>query len=416
MKNKALGFSLAGSLLIILFMLFINYTTSPGFPWFIYPVFAVLWWPLGVYTAQRGGVKFITVAGSLLTIVFFIIVNLTTSPGFLWCIFPIFGVLWWPMGVFLGKRGKMFSIVASSVFIGFFLLINVMTGFGHPWFIYPAFVILWWPLSVMIGRGHAKLYSVLGFVLITGFFLIINLVTSPQYLWFIHIAYPTIWWPLSVFLAKKKTIQLYSLIVSLITIAYFAGTNLSLNPENLWFLYTVFPIILWPAIMYTGKQAASLPAAIIGSLTGITYYIVLNIFMSPGHPWILYLVLPLVWWPVTIMFRSIAKKMVFMFLSITVFMLYYSLLNIFVSPGYPWSLYLLYPYAWAVIGMYYGIRRKGFALSIAATLITAVFVSIMNFVLTPNTIWAIFPIFAILWWPLSLYFFKVRNRKSKALA
>ncbi len=415
MKNKALGFSLAGSLLIILFMLFINYTTSPGFPWFVYPVFAVLWWPLGVYTAQRGGVKFITVTGSLLTIVFFIIVNLTTSPGFLWCIFPIFGVIWWPMSVFLGKRSKLFSIVGASVSIGFFLLINLMTGFGHPWFIYPAFAILWWPMSVLIGRGHAKLYSILGFTLITGFFLTINLVTSPQYLWFIHIAYPAVWWPLSVFLAKKKTIRVYSLIASLLTIAYVAGTNLSLNPENLWFLYTVFPLILWPALMYTEKQAGSLPVAIIGSLTGITYYMVLNIFMFAGHPWILYLVLPLVWWPVTIMFGKATKKIAFLFISISVFMLYYSLLNIFVSPGYPWSLYLLYPYAWAAIGMYFGIRRKAFALSIAATLITAVFVSIMNLVLTPNTIWAVFPIFAILWWPLSLYFFKIRNRKQQSV-
>lgn len=416
MKNKALGFSLAGSLLIILFVMFINYTTSPGFPWFIYPMFAVLWWPLGVYTAQKGGAKFITAVGSLMTILFFIAVNLTTSPGFLWCVFPIFAVIWWPMSVFIGRRPKLFAFVGSTVFIGFFLLINIMTGFGHPWFIYPAFAILWWPLSVLIGRGHAKLYSILGFALITGFFLTINLVTTPQYLWFIHIAYPAAWWPLSVFLAKKRTIRIYSLITCLVTIAYFAGTNLSLNPENLWFLYTVFPLILWPALMYIGKQAKSLPIAIIGSLAGITYYMVLNIFMSAGHPWVLYMVLPLVWWPVTIMFGKAAKNIAFMFISISVFMLYYSLLNIFVSPGYPWSLYLLYPYAWAAIGMYFGTRRKGFALSIAATLITAAFVSIMNIVLTPNTIWAVFPIFAILWWPMSLYFFKIRNRGKSAPA
>ena len=116
------------------------------------------------------------------------------------------------------------------------------------------------------------------------------------------------------------------------------------------------------------------------------------------------------------MFGKATKKIAVLFISISVFMLYYSLLNIFVSPGYPWSLYLLYPYAWAAIGMYFGIRRKAFALSIAATLITAVFVSIMNLVLTPNTIWAVFPIFTILWWPMSLYFFKIRNRKQQSVA
>ena len=416
MKNKVLGFSIAGSILIILFMLFINYTTSPGFPWFIYPAFAALWWPMGVYTAQKGGVKFISIAGPLLAIAFFITVNLTTSPGFLWCIFPIFGVLWWPMSVFLGRRVKLFSIVGAVMLIGFFFLVNLMTGFGHPWFIYPAFGIIWWPLAVLVGRGHAKLFSVLGFLLITGFFVTVNLVTSPGHIWFIHPVFGAAWWPLSVFLARRNTIKVYSLMATLMIIAYLVITNLLLTPGLLWCLYVIFPLILWPSLMFMEKQAASLPVAIIGSLTGIVYYLMLNIFMSPGHPWILYLALPLIWWPVVIMFKKVASNIGFLFVSITVFIAYYGLLNIFVSPGHPWSLYLIYPYAWAVIGMYYGRRRKAFALSIAATLITAVFVAIINFIYTPNTIWAIFPVFAIIWWPLSLYFFKIRGKKHKMVA
>jgi len=415
MKNRAFGFSIAGNLLIILFMLFINYTTSPGFPWFIYPVFAVLWWPLGVYTAQKGGAKFIAVVGSLLTIVFFITVNLTTSPGFLWCIFPIFAVLWWPLGVFFGKKSKLLSVIATILTIGFFFLINYMTGFGHPWFIYPVFGILWWPMSVFIGKGHSKLYSLMGFLLISGFFLTVNLVTSPNYMWFIHVVYPALWWPLSVFLAKKNTIKIYSLIASLTTIAYLALSNLMLPPIELWFLYTVFPLLMWPVIMYLGKWASSLLFAMAGSIIGIGYYLVLNIFMSPGHPWVLYLLMPLLWWPVSILFKKVSKNMMFLFISITIFAIYYGLLNIFISPGHPWSLYLLYPYAWVAVGMYFGVRRKALGLAIAATIITALFVSIMNIVLTPNTIWAVFPIFAILWWPMSIYFFRIRNRKVKKI-
>lgn len=412
MKNKSLGFSIAGSFIIILFMLFINYTTSPGFPWFIYPVFAVLWWPIGVYTYQRGGVKFITIIGSLLIILFFIIVNLTTSPEFKWCIFPIYAVLWWPIGVFLGKKPKLMSIIGAVLTIGFFLTVNIMTGFSHPWFVYPAFAVLWWPVSVLIGKGHAKLFSTLGFLLISGFILTVNLVTSPSHLWFVHVIYLVLWWPLSVFLAKRKTIKIYSLTASLLSILYFAIINLLLTPDVFWFLYIVFPLILWPVLMYTEKEAGSLSVAIMGCITGISYYTILNVFMSPGHPWVLYLILPLVWWPVAIMFKKIAKNILFLFISLTIFIAYYSILNVFVSPGYPWSLYLIYPYAWAVLGMYFGTRHKAFALSVAATIVTAIFVSIMNIVLTPNTIWAVFPIFAILWWPMSIYFFKVRKNKD----
>lgn len=44
-----------------------------------------------------------------------------------------------------------------------------------------------------------------------------------------------------------------------------------------------------------------------------------------------------------------------------------------------------------------------------STLIIALFLFI-NLYYTPNTIWAIYPIFAILWWPLSMYF--VWSRKK----
>ncbi len=42
-------FSIWGAILIIAFLFFINYTTSWGYPWFIYPTFGVLWWPLASF-------------------------------------------------------------------------------------------------------------------------------------------------------------------------------------------------------------------------------------------------------------------------------------------------------------------------------------------------------------------------------
>jgi len=69
--------------------------------------------------------------------------------------------------------------------------------------------------------------------------------------------------------------------------------------------------------------------------------------------------------------------------------------------------------AWAVIGDYFGSRKKYFALSIWGAGITIIFFAYINYMNTPNVIWAVYPVFAILWWPLSLYFFKVRKRLSK---
>ncbi|MFB6467452.1 permease prefix domain 1-containing protein [Cytobacillus sp. Hz8] len=53
MKNHSaklnLGYSIWGSLLIIALMMFINFYYSPHIIWFVYPTFAVLWWPLTMY-------------------------------------------------------------------------------------------------------------------------------------------------------------------------------------------------------------------------------------------------------------------------------------------------------------------------------------------------------------------------------
>lgn len=45
----ALGFSLWGAALITALVVFVNLYYTPSVIWFVYPVFAVLWWPLGLF-------------------------------------------------------------------------------------------------------------------------------------------------------------------------------------------------------------------------------------------------------------------------------------------------------------------------------------------------------------------------------
>lgn len=51
MRKINLGYSIWGSILIIALFVFINMYYSPKHIWFIYPTFAVLWWPLTMYFA-----------------------------------------------------------------------------------------------------------------------------------------------------------------------------------------------------------------------------------------------------------------------------------------------------------------------------------------------------------------------------
>jgi hypothetical protein len=48
-----LGFSIVGCLLIIALVLFVNLYMTPGFLWSVFPIFAVLWWPLAMYFRWR---------------------------------------------------------------------------------------------------------------------------------------------------------------------------------------------------------------------------------------------------------------------------------------------------------------------------------------------------------------------------
>lgn len=51
MRKVNLGYSIWVSILIIALFVFINMYYSPNHIWFIYPTFAVLWWPLTMYFA-----------------------------------------------------------------------------------------------------------------------------------------------------------------------------------------------------------------------------------------------------------------------------------------------------------------------------------------------------------------------------
>jgi len=61
--------------------------------------------------------------------------------------------------------------------------------------------------------------------------------------------------------------------------------------------------------------------------------------------------------------------------------------------------------------MYFTRRERCFAYSLWASGVTIIFFALVNYLNTPNHIWAVYPSFAIVWWPLSYYFFKVKGKE-----
>lgn len=163
-----------------------------------------------------------SVVGSILTILFFAFINYTTSPRFPWFIFPSFAVLWWPiLTIFIGRRSmRILSLIGSLVTIAFLFGLNYITSWGYPWFLYPSFAVLWWPLALFFGARNRKLFSVVGFIVLTVFFMVTNLVTSPNVIWFYYPVFGALWWPLSMLLAGPKTNKIYSVAGAVLLLAF----------------------------------------------------------------------------------------------------------------------------------------------------------------------------------------------------
>ncbi len=125
--------------------------------------------------------------------------NLLTSPRYLWCVYPILGVLWWPLSAYFRGRKQplLFALCgAGLVWATFFIAYRISSPGAHPWYVYPMLGVFWWPLSVWGARVGARRFSIVAaqYVILTA--LTINMITSPGFWWWLIPAALVIWWPL----------------------------------------------------------------------------------------------------------------------------------------------------------------------------------------------------------------------------
>jgi hypothetical protein len=206
-------------------------------------------------------------------------------------------------------------------------------------------------------KNQQAKFAAAGSLMCILFFFIVNQITSPHYLWFIYPSFAVLHWPLTMYFLARGNIKPYSLVTSLLIIAFLIIENNLCNPEHPWFLYASYPLLWWPILMYSGKYAKTLSIAVIGCLFTILYYSMINSSLSPQYPWAIYPAFAVLWWPLSIYF----------------------------------------------------VKKKDYwGYSIWASILIIVFFVLSNAVSSANTIWAVYPIFAVLWWPLSMYYYRKR--------
>lgn len=201
-----ISFSVVGSLMTMLFLGIVNYTTTPNTIWFIYPCLLLLLWPITLYFMSKKLYKQYAVICSALVIAFLIIENLLYSPQHLWFIYAIYPIIWWPILMFLEEKAKSLNIalIGCVSTIVYYAIINIIVSPPYPWAIYPAFVVIWWPLALYHAQKKTFVaFSVYASIHISIFFIIVNIVSSAV-IWAIYPIFVVLWWPLSMYFYVHK--------------------------------------------------------------------------------------------------------------------------------------------------------------------------------------------------------------------
>jgi hypothetical protein len=105
-----------------------------------------------------------SVWGAILLTALFLFVNLYYTPNNIWCVYPVFAVVWWPMAMYFrwlkNKRDKSmafpFSIASFLLITALMLFINFYYTPNIIWFVYPVFAIVWWPVALFFHMNRTK--------------------------------------------------------------------------------------------------------------------------------------------------------------------------------------------------------------------------------------------------------------------
>lgn len=145
-RSLTRAFAICASSAIAGYYVALNVFYEPRFPWSIFIVFSLCWWPLSLFLAKKP--RFFATVGALLITIFFIVLNGVTTPAIFWAIHPIFAAACWPLSLYLWRKPLAFAIGGAALSIVYLSCVNATATPATLWAVYPTFALLWWPLAV----------------------------------------------------------------------------------------------------------------------------------------------------------------------------------------------------------------------------------------------------------------------------
>lgn len=195
---------------------------------------------------------------------------------------------------------------------------------------------------------------------------------------------------------------------SLMTVFFLFIVNRLTTPDELWFIAPSLAVLEWPIVMFFAGKNNFKHFASVNAVLMIGYLYYENVTTSPDHPWYLYAAFAIVWWPILAYAGKYAATFAMSVVGSIAVIASYAMLNATLSPEFPWAIFPAYAVLWWPISVYCARSKQWFGYSIVGTGLTIAFFVVLN-AITTDEVWAIYPIFAVMWWPLSMYYYSHRK-------
>lgn len=311
---------------------------------------------------------------------------------------------------FCGRRRYLsFSVAGAALTAAFLVLANYVASPQSLWFIYALPPLLCWPVYMYFGRQAGRLQLSLLFAAgLIVYCTAINLLLTPHTFWAINAVYLIVWWPMCLYFSSKRQYKKFSVAGAVWTIAYLAALNL-LTTAYPWALYAFLPVVYWPIAMHTEKRIFALRFSIIGAVCALLWYGALNLFLSPDSPWVIFVAYATLWWPLSLIFHGQGKAHWYAALMSAISIAFFAAVNLIYSPGALWAIYPAFALLWWPMTLFFARKHSWFGYSVAGSLLTIAFLAAVNLLTSPAFPWSLFPSLCLPWWPLAVYFAKKRR-------
>ncbi|WP_100488077.1 hypothetical protein [Sporolactobacillus pectinivorans] len=185
-----------------------------------------------------------------------------------------------------------------------------------------------------------------------------------------------------------------------LTGVFLIAVNLFTDSSLLWSFYSAV-LLLFPVFWLLRRGMEQKLYVLFVSFLLTALFFIQNMIETPNYLWILYLLAPLAMGPIMMFFGTKSLTKTFSVFSGFALIGYYIALNLFYEPRYPWSIFITFAVLWWPLSLFFARRPK--ILAIAGSALISIFLIVVNFVTSPHINWAINPVCATLWWPLSMW-------------